>query len=218
MKLRTLHSWDVSPSTAKQIQIKLRKQTRLVRHEGKITYIAAADASFQNNTARAAVAAFEYPSLELVEVQTAEAKTKFPYVPGLLAFREGPVLIKAFRKIKSEPDVIIFDGQGIAHPQRMGIATHMGILLDKPTIGCAKSKLVGEYQEPKSKRGSSSCLYLDHEIVGAALRTQSGVKPIFVSPGHKIDLTSAIKVILACSKKYRIPEPIRFVHMRCSQK
>lgn len=178
--------------------------------------IAAADASFTKTAACGAVAVFKYPSLELVEVQTARAKLKFPYIPGLLTFREGPVLIKAFEKLKADPDIIIFDGQGIAHPQRFGIAAHMGVLLDKPTIGSAKSRLVGEYKTPGQRRGAFSYLYLDDEIVGAALRTRSGVKPVFVSPGHRMDLRSAIAIVLNCSLGYRIPEPIRFVHNKCS--
>ena len=217
MRVINLHPWHNSPSAAKKIQAKLRKKVETDRPIGKINLIAAADASFRNNYAYAAVAVFTYPDLELKEVQTGKAKLRFPYIPGLLTFREGPVLMKAFKKIKSEPDVIIFDGQGIAHPQRMGIATHMGILLDRPTIGCAKSKLVGNYHEPGKEKGRFSNLYLDGEIVGAALRTRTGAKPVFVSSGYKIDLPSAIKIIRACSKAYRIPEPIRFVHITCSK-
>ncbi len=145
-------------------------------------------------------------------------KLHFPYVPGLLTFREGPVLLKAFRQLESEPDLIIFDGQGIAHRQGFGIASHMGVILDKPTIGSAKSKLVGEYREPGRRRGSFSKLYLDGKIIGAVLRTQDGVKPIFVSQGHRIDLRSALKIVLNSATKYRLPDPIRFVHNKCQFK
>lgn len=214
--LKIKHAWKLSPGQAKKLQLKLRKKLVLRKDFGKISLIAAADASFKNGKAQSAVAVFKYPGLELVECQTATASLTFPYIPGLLTFREGPVLIKAFSKLKNDPDLIIFDGQGIAHPLRFGIASHLGVIFNKPAVGSAKSRLVGTYREPKKKRGSFTLLRQDGKIIGAVVRTQTGVKPIFVSQGNRIDLKSAIKIILACSKRYRVPEPIRFVHNQCS--
>ena len=141
------------------------------------------------------------------------AKISYPYIPGLLTFLEGPVLKKCFKALKIEPDIIIFDGQGIAHPRNMGIAAHMGILLDKPTIGCAKTWLYGEYKEPAKTQGAFSYL-LDQKAkkIGAVLRTRDNVRPLFVSPGNKMDIDSAVEVILMCTKRYRLPEPIRLAH------
>jgi len=211
-----LHPWKVTGREAKRIQRHLRGRLVLGKAIKKVSLIAAADVAYRKGTMYGVVAVFEFPSLNVVEKKTAKMKESFPYVPGLLTFREGPVLLKAFAKIKSEPDVIIFDGQGAAHPERMGEAAHMGILLDRPTIGCAKSKLIGIYKEPKKKKGSHSLLFYDGGVVGAVLRTKDRVKPLFVSPGFKINLKSSIKVILSCCRKYRFPEPIRYVH-RLSQ-
>jgi deoxyribonuclease V len=133
----------------------------------------------------------------------------FPYVPGFLTFREGPVLIKVIKKLSIKPDVILFDGQGIAHPIRLGIASHIGVLLNTPAIGCAKSRLIGEYKEPKLRRGAWSPLTYNNNVVGAVLRTRDNVRPLFISPGHKIDLKASIDIVLNCISKYRIPEPLR---------
>lgn len=208
-----LHPWSVVPKEARRIQIRLRK--RLPKRPPSIPMIrrvAAADVAYKGDYVYSVIAVFEFPSLKVIEVQFARTKVKFPYIPGLLAFREGPSLLRAFKKIKSDPHVILFDGHGTAHPIRMGIATHLGILLDKPTIGCAKSRLVGMYKIPKKKRGSFSYLILDGGIGGAALRTRDGVKPIFVSPGFKINIKDAIDTVLLCTREFRMPEPIRFVH------
>jgi deoxyribonuclease V len=177
----------------------------------RVKLLAAADLSFRGNYIYAVVAIFSFPKLELIEVKRAKCRMTFPYVPGLLTFREGPCLLKAFKKITNDPDVIIFDGQGIAHPAQMGVATHMGILLNKPSIGCAKSRLVGEYREPGRKKGSTSPLYYNERVVGAVLRSRDEVKPLFISPGHKIDVKSSIKIVLACCRGYRNSEPIRYV-------
>jgi len=208
-----LHPWNVNTVEAKHIQRTLRE--RLFKGKplalNKVKRLAAADLAFSEGKAFAVVAVFKFPSLELIEVQKASKKIAFPYVPGLLTFREGPCLIDAFEKIKNEPDVIIFDGQGEAHPERMGIATHMGILFDKPSIGCAKSRLIGIYKEPKKAAGSYTPLFYNEGVVGAVLRTRDGVKPLFISPGFKIDLESSIKIVLSCCKGKRNPEPIRYV-------
>jgi len=177
----------------------------------KIKLLAATDISYRSGRAYAVVAVFSFPELELVEVKRAECKITYPYVPGLLTFREAPCLIKAFSKIKSDPDIIIFDGQGQAHPRKMGVAAHMGIILDKPSIGCGKSRLVGSFREPGRKKSAFSQLYHNSEVIGAVLRSRGGVKPLFISPGYKIDLNSSIIIVLSCCRGFRIPEPIRFV-------
>ena len=214
MKYSKLHSWKVTPKVAKKIQLKLKKKLVLRKAFGEIKTISAADVSFINGWVYGVVAIFSFPELELIEKAEAKAKSSFPYVPGLLTFREGPILLKAFEKIKNEPDVMLFDGQGIAHPIGFGEASHLGVLLNKPSIGCAKSKLCGEYIEPGKKKGSYSFIKYEGKIIGAALRTRANTKPIFVSIGHKIDLKSAIELVLKCTRTFRIPEPLRFVHTR----
>ena len=140
-------------------------------------------------------------------------KARFPYIPGLLSFREAPILLRAFRKLKSNPDIILFDGQGIAHPRHFGLASHMGLILGKPSIGCAKSRLVGEYSSVENTAGAYSKLVYGNKVVGAVLRTKKNTKPIFVSPGHKTNLSFAIRIAMKTCRGYRIPEPIRQAHV-----
>jgi deoxyribonuclease V len=176
--------------------------------------LAAADVGFPDKkTVRAAVAVLTYPDLELIETSVITRPCTFPYVPGLLAFREIPGLLAALEKLKSEPDVLMCDAQGIAHRLRMGLAAHAGILLDRPVLGCAKSVLYGTFDEPGREKGTYSFMY-DGEgaVIGAAVRTRTSVKPVYVSPGHKIDLKKSIELVLACSPKYRIPVPLRLAH------
>jgi len=212
MKYKKLHPWNISIEKAKEIQLKLRKKVHFIPLR-KIRTVAAVDVSFIKKTAIGVAAVFSCPDLELIEERIFVSKPKFPYVPGYLTFREGPIMLGALAKLKKVPDVILFDGQGIAHPRGMGEAAHLGVLLDRPSIGCAKSRLIGEYSDPGKKKGSFSKIYLDGRVIGAAVRTRDGVKPIFVSVGHKMDLRSALKVVLSCSTWYRIPDPLRFVHM-----
>lgn len=162
--------------------------------------------------ARAAVALFSFPSLELLQTTLAEVEISFPYVPGLLAFREGPAVLAALERMSIPPDMLMFDAQGIAHPRRMGLASHIGILLDIPSIGCAKSRLCGEYQPPEKHKGSWTPLYDNDEIIGAVVRTRDNVRPVFVSVGHRVDLESAIDIVLSCTTRYRLPEPTRWAH------
>jgi deoxyribonuclease V len=147
--------------------------------------------------------------MAVIEETYATAKISFPYIPGFLSFREGPAIIKAIRRLKTKPDLILFDGQGIAHPKGMGIASHVGVLLNIPSIGCAKSRLVGDYAEPGRSKGEFSKLTLKNHTVGAVLRTRDRVRPLFVSPGHLINLEGAIHMVIQCVRKYRIPEPLR---------
>ena len=201
--------WPGTISEAKAAQVALRNKVRIVSLRKKPRYIAAVDAAFAGERIIGAACLYRYPEIALVEETHAEMRNLFPYVPGLLTFREGPVITKVIGQLTINPDVILFDGQGIAHPISMGIASHMGVILDLPAIGCAKSRLIGDYKEPKLRRGSWSPLLYNDTVVGAVLRTRDNVKPLFVSPGHRIDLKSSIDVVLTCISKYRIPEPLR---------
>lgn len=217
MKYLNLHSWEVSPQEAIKIQKDLKSKISLKKSFSKIDKIAGADVSYYQNKMIAGVIIFEFPNLKIIERQSFVSSINFPYIPGLLTFREGPSLLAAFKKIKNEPDIILFDGQGIAHPRRMGIATHLGLFLGKPAIGCAKSRLSGKYTSVGEEKGDCTLLKDGKEILGAVLRTRKRVKPIFVSPGHKIDLSNSIEIILKCMVKYRLPLPVREAHIFVNQ-
>lgn len=215
MKARALHDWEVSSHEAIAIQKRLRAEVSTTGLLGDIHYIAGADISTSKDSpkAYAGVVVLRYPDLEVVEERGIEDTVRFPYVPGLLAFREGPALIKVFEQLTSEPDVIVFDGQGLAHPRSMGIATHMGLVFDKPTIGCAKSLLYGRYQEPDQEKGAWADLRDPQgHIIGAVVRSKPKTTPIFVSIGHRIDLATAIRLLVDCTRGVRIPEPTRLAH------
>lgn len=215
MKIHNLHSWNVSSQEAILIQEKLAKQIEICPLKRIPKYIAGADIAFNNETsnAYAGIVILQYPTLEVVKEYTLEDEVLFPYIPGLLSFREAPILLRLFKKVTPAPDLILIDGQGIAHPRRLGLASHLGLFLNCPAIGCAKSRLIGSYQEPGFKKGSNSPL-LDKqaESIGAVLRTKDQYKPIFVSIGHQIDLDNAIQWTLTCTAGYRIPEPTRLAH------
>jgi deoxyribonuclease V len=215
MDYHNLHPWKVSPQEAIHIQTKLQKKVILTSGLDQIKRIAGADISYSRETKKAygAIIIFSFPELEILETEFAVEEVGFPYIPGLLTFREGPVLLKACELVKDAPDVIIFDGQGIAHPRRIGLATHLGILLDRPTIGCAKSKLTGRYSEPDDAAGSYTFLKEGDEIIGAVVRARKGIKPLFVSSGYRINLASAIEIVLKCIRGYRLPEPTRQAHL-----
>ena len=217
MKYLNLHSWEVSPQEAIKIQKDLKSKISLKKSFSKIDKIAGADVSYYQNNMIAGVIIFEFPNLKVIESQFFISPVNFLYIPGLLTFREGPSLLAAFKKIKNEPDIILFDGQGIAHPRRMGIATHLGLFLDKPTIGCAKSRLSGEYTSVGEEKGDYALLKEGEEILGAVLRTRRKVKPIFISPGHKIDLSNSIEIVLKCTEKYKLPVPVREAHIFVNQ-
>lgn len=209
------HGWNVTPKEAFQIQKDLRERVVLENSFEEIGLIAGADVAFSEKEKKvfAAVVLLNFQTMELVERASALGSLTFPYIPGLLSFREGPALLEAFRNLRNCPDLIIFDGQGIAHPRGLGLASHMGVLLGTPSIGCAKSKLIGDYQEPGPRRGMSSDLLMGKELVGVVLRTKDNVKPVFVSPGHLIDISTSVEIVLRCCRRYRLPEPTRLAHM-----
>ncbi len=214
MKSRVLHPWDVTPREARSIQLKLRDMIDPVWDGREVRTLAAADVGFPDKqTVRAAVVVLTYPDLKVVETSVSTCPCTFPYVPGLLAFREIPGLLGALECVRSEPDVLMCDAQGIAHRLKVGLAAHAGILLDRPVLGCAKSVLYGTFDEPGKKKGSVSYMRdKQGEVIGAAVRTRTSVKPVYVSMGNKIDLEKSIELVLACSPKYRIPVPLRLAH------
>jgi deoxyribonuclease V len=216
MKTRDIHPWKVTVSEAADIQKGLRENVRFEQPDIEgIRFVAGADVSFSKGSDKiyAAVVVLKFPELVVVEEKTAVASATFPYVPGYLTFREGPSLISAFEKIQITPDVIIFDGQGIAHPRGLGIASHIGLLLDKSSIGCAKSVLVGKYEMPGEIRGSFSPLVKDDKQIGVALRTRTGVSPVFISVGNRMNIEGAMRLVLDCAPRFRLPEPIRKAHL-----
>jgi deoxyribonuclease V len=214
MKLHELHSWDLSPTDAVALQRKLRREVvsnRPIPLED-VHAVAGVDVSVKDEMSRAAIVVLTYPDFQPVETVLATRPTPFPYVPGLLSFREGPVLEEAFRQLGTVPDVFLFDGMGIAHPRRIGIASHMGLWLEKPTIGCGKTRLVGHYGALQEERGAAAPL-MDHgERIGVVLRTRTSRHPLFVSPGHLADIDTAAELVLRCAPRFRLPEPIRAAH------
>ncbi len=209
------HPWPADYKEAVALQEELRPQLISENRVGDIRLVAGADVSYSKKSDHiyAAVTLMGLPGFEVVEEAWADGAASYPYIPGTLTFREGPVTLAAFGRLKGRPDVIIFDGHGMAHPRGFGLACHMGLLLGIPSIGCAKSVLVGGYEEPGYMRGSSSPLVYKGAEVGRALRTRDGVRPVFVSIGHMVDLDTACRVSLACAKGYRIPEPTRRAHI-----
>ncbi|HJQ34935.1 MAG TPA: deoxyribonuclease V [Pyrinomonadaceae bacterium] len=212
---KQLHEWSLAPREAVELQKRLRGQVRIEPLKRKVETVAGADISFNkfDPTIYAAVVVLRLPKLEVVEEVGIVSETKFPYVPGLLSFRESPSVLEAWARLKTEPDAVMFDGQGLAHPRRVGIACHVGLIINRPTFGCAKSVLVGKYEEPGEEKGSWTPLVDKGETVGAAVRTKTRVQPIYVSPGHLIDLDGAIDLTLRCDGGYRQPEPTRRAHL-----
>jgi len=208
-KLRT--RWNVTPHEAVRLQETWRERVETQDRYGPLQYVAGADLAFdpETNLAFAGVIVYRLPELEEVERRMARRKLRFPYVPGLLSFRESPVLLAAFARLRVSPDVILIDGHGRAHPRRFGIACHLGLLLDRPTIGCAKSILVGEAVEPGAQAGSATPLVDKGEKVGVVLRTRDNVKPIYVTTGHRVSLESAVRIVVQCVDGFRIPKPTR---------
>ena len=218
MKALALHRWNVSPAEARRIQLELRKRMERDDRLPPIRYVAGADVALDLRRRRAIAGVIVYGFPELAEVERAFAvrPLRFPYVPGLLSFREAPPLLAAFERLRQEPDLIFYDAHGYAHPRRFGIACHLGVLLDCATIGCAKSRLIGAHAEPPRRAGSWTPLVdrskdrePKEEIIGAVLRTREGVKPIYVSQGHRVSLARAIEFVLAVCDGYRVPRPTR---------
>lgn len=201
--------WPTDIAEAKEIQESLRKNVKIIPLMKNPEYVAGVDAAFLGDKIIAVACLYSYPDLTPIEERYVAAKVSFPYIPGYLSFREGPAVIQALSCLNVRPDLILFDGQGIAHPRGLGIAAHIGVLLDLPSIGCAKSRLVGEYKEPGNKKGSWSPLDYKGKIVGTVLRTRDNIRPLFISPGHRIDLKGSIEIVMRCISKYRIPEPLR---------
>lgn len=218
MKSLPLHSWDLSPKEAVALQRSLRDRVIRTDRIGAVRRVAGVDAGFEDEgrITRAAVAVLDYPSLALVERAIARVPTRFPYVPGLLSFREAPAVLAAFAKLAAPVDLILYDGQGIAHPRRCGIASHVGLALDCPSIGVAKTRLLGEHRAPADRPGAWVPLRDGGETIGAVLRTRRGVKPVYVSIGHRVSLETAVRWTMACCTKYRLPETTRHAHRLAS--
>ena len=222
MQLHQTHPWDVSPSEAIAIQRRLAAAVRVEENPNlaELNCVAGVDVGFEDGgqTTRAAIAVLDFPGLQLIEHRIARLPTSFPYVPGLLSFRELPAVLEAITQLQNPPQIFLCDGQGIAHPRRLGIASHLGVLLDLPSIGVAKTRLVGRYREPADKRGAWSPLLDGEACIGAVLRSRAGVKPIFISPGHKLSLEQAIDITMACTGRYKLPETTRWAHKLASDK
>lgn len=208
---RAPHRWSVTPKQASAIQRRLAGLVRQTPLRGAPRFVAGVDAAFSRDGRRCLAAAVVWDLRErsLVEQHVAVGPLTFPYVPGLLSFREGPAVLAALRQLRTSPDVVMCDGQGWAHPRRFGLACHVGVILRRPTIGCAKSRLIGVHREPGARRGAVAPLIDRGEVVGCVLRTQDGINPVFVSVGHLIDLRGARQIVLACALRYRLPEPTR---------
>ena len=213
------HSWDVSIAEAIAIQQQLQKAVVRQNALGLVQRVAGVDVGFeqQGKVARAAVVVLSFPELVVQESVLARQKTIFPYVPGLLSFREAPVILQALAQLTSPPDLLLCDGQGLAHPRRCGLACHLGLLSEIPSIGVAKSRLLGTHVSLGEQRGDWQPLWDGDEIIGAALRTRSGTKPLYVSIGHRIDLVTALDYVLACAPRYRLPETTRQAHRLASR-
>jgi len=215
MVARLFHPWNVTYREAISIQEKLRRNISLINSIRKVRSVAGADVSYSRRGGEgiAAMVVFSYPDLDLMDEAFARGEVSFPYIPGLLSFREAPLLIEAFQRLQCIPDVVLYDGQGIAHPRSLGLASHMGLLLELPSVGCAKKKLVGDFEEVGLQPGSTTPIKIEGKIIGAVIRTRRGVKPVFVSPGHLIDLESSIELVLKTCRGFRLPEPIRRAHL-----
>jgi len=219
LELHHVHPWTVSPREAIAIQQRLRRFVRLEDDlPDPVTTVAGVDAGFKNGgtLTRAAVAVLDYPAMTLKEQAVAELPTRFPYIPGLLSFREIPAILEALARLPALPDLLLCDGQGIAHPRRLGIASHLGVLLDHPSIGVGKTRLIGTHDPVPEEKGAWVPLRDKGEVIGAVVRTRSGVKPLYVSPGHRISIEGAVKWVLACTTRYKLPETTRWAHRLAS--
>lgn len=211
-------SWSLTPHRAVDLQKRLAARIRICQFPPRrktLRLVAGCDSSYEKHgdTIYAGIVVLSYPEMERVEEATAVCEAKFPYIPGLLCFRESPAVLEAWKRLTARPDVLMVDGHGIAHPRRFGIACHFGVVLDLPTIGCAKSRLIGTHVQPNTLRGSRTPLLDGGEVIGAVLRTRAGVKPVFISVGHRTTLDDAVRLVAECTRGYRIPEPTRQAHI-----
>jgi len=214
VKLAVSHPWDLPVKEAETLQARLAKQVvaRTTFKRNAIKTVAGVDVGFEGGVARAAAVVLSFPDLEPLDFSLGEAPVTFPYVPGLLAFREGPAVLAALARLATWPDLFLFDAQGIAHPRRLGLAAHLGVVLDSPSIGCAKSRLVGSHDEPGKAMGDWVYLYSDKQVIGVVVRTKVGAQPLYLSVGHRVDLEAARDLVLRCVKGHRLPEPTRLAH------
>ncbi|MDD5126887.1 MAG: deoxyribonuclease V [Dehalococcoidales bacterium] len=215
MKINLIHDWQFSVREAMNLQKELAQRVSRTGEVSNPRFIGGVDISVDRfrGTATAAVVVLDYPALEPVEIRIVQGKPGMPYIPGLLSFREAPLILEACAQLENAPDLLLVDGQGIAHPRRLGIAAHLGLWLEVPTIGCAKSRLCGDCKEPDNTVGSYTELSDNGEVIGAVLRTRNGVKPVYISTGHKINQLSAVQWVLRCCRGYRLPEPVRYAHL-----
>ena len=218
MKKSLIHSWNLSAKEAERLQIQLKDRVVTYDDFKKLNTIAGVDIGYSKkpDTAVVGIAVLSFPEIESIEKKVVKGRVTFPYIPGLLAFREGPLIEKLLNKLNCKPDIIMFDGHGMAHPRNFGIASHIGVLLNMTAIGLAKSKLIGECRIPANNKGATSHL-IDNNgtIIGKVLRSRAGCKPVFVSTGHRIGLKTSVKITIQTCKKYRIPEPLRQAHTLC---
>jgi len=219
VKIRQLHKWDLSYSESVELQHKLAKSVKQKPLKRQPRLVAGLDCAFGSEGRKilAAAVVLKLPELAVVEAVHVIGKSSYPYIPGLLSFREAPACIAAAKKLRNDPDLFLVDGQGVAHPRRLGLAAHLGLIFNIPTVGCAKSRLTGAFDEPAAEKGSYSLLRDGKDVIGAVVRTRTNVKPLFVSVGNKCDLADAIKITLACTGKYRLPEPTRLAHQAVSR-
>jgi deoxyribonuclease V len=220
VEVRPLHSWDLAPAEARAVQRRLAAEIVVEDRLGEIRRVAGVDVGFprrgDQEMARAAAVLLSFPDLTPLGDSLVEEPVRYPYIPGLLSFREAPAIIAALERLPEPPDLIMADGQGRAHPRRFGIACHLGLLLDRPALGCAKSRLVGRYDEPPPEPGAWTPLTDHGEVIGAVVRTRAGVKPLFVSVGHRVSLETAVALVLACGRGLRLPEPTRLADQLAS--
>lgn len=219
MNYLRLHSWKVTPRQAAEIQRRLASKVRLSGGRRAFGTVAGIDVSYDRGdpVLYAAVVVLRADTLEVVETALASGPVNFPYIPGLLSFREIPIVLKAWRRLRGRPDCLLCDGQGLAHPRRFGLACHLGLVLNLPSVGCAKTRLLGTFAETGPARGSRAPLWDRGEQIGAVVRTRDGVAPVFVSVGHKIGLDRAVDLVLSTSGRYRLPEPVRRAHLRVNE-
>jgi deoxyribonuclease V len=215
MRIKALHRWDLAPPEAEALQRELADRVDARTPLTQCRLVAGADVAYDDAANRyyAGVVVVRLPELDVIERVSAIGGSPFPYVPGLLSFREAPVLLEAFAKLQVEPDAVMFDGQGYAHPRRFGLACHLGLWLERPCLGCAKSRFIGTHREPGPRRGDLAALIDRQEVIGNVVRTRDGIKPVYVSVGHRIDLPGAVRVVLETCAGYRVPEPTRQAHL-----